>query len=104
MEYQKKECVGKYLYRMVTLKIGRLLNEERKARGLSTEQLAELVGLRSKYVKNAEFGGKEMNWMTAGMLLRFFQKQLVVSLIDEENELRGLMMTQSEYERYSVKE
>lgn len=104
MENQKKEGTGKYMYRMMTLKIGRLLNEERKARGLSVEQVAALVGLHCKYIKNAEFGGDKLNWITVGMLLRFYQKQMVVSLIDWEEELRGLMMTQSEYVRYSIKE
>ncbi len=103
MENLKKEGIGKYMYRMTTLKIGRLLSEERKTRGLTIEQVAELAGLRSKYIKNAEFGGRKLNWMTVGMLLRFYQKQMVFSLIDMETELYGLMLTRAEYVRYSVK-
>ncbi len=87
MENQK-ESIGQYLYRRVTLKIGKLLCEERKARGLTVVQVAKLLGLRSKFIRNAEFGGIQMNWLTAGILLQFYQKQLTVSLIDEEDNLQ----------------
>lgn len=104
MENQKKENVGTYMYRMATLKIGKLLYEERKARGLSIKQVADLVGLRSKFIRNTEFGGNRINWISVGMLLRFYQKQIEVSLIDWEDEVKGLILTRSEYVRYSVKE
>ena len=102
MENQKKEGISRYVYRTTTVKIGKLLNEERKARGLSIEQVADLVGLRSKYIKNAEFGGRKFNWMTVGILLRFYHKQLLFSLADWDEEVRKLMLTRAEYVRHKV--
>ena len=102
MENQKKESMGEYVYRTTAVKIGRLLNEERKTRGLTIEQVAELVGLRSKYVKNAEFGGRKFNWVTVGILLRFYHKQLLFSLADWDEDVRGLMLTRAEYVRHKT--
>lgn len=98
---QKKIGIGRYMYRMVARKIGRLLYEERIARGLTIEQVATLLDVYCKYVKNAEYGGEDMNWMTAGMLLRFYHKQLVFSLEDWSDEVRGVMLTRTEYVRHN---
>lgn len=99
---QKKVGIGRYMYRMVARKIGRLLYEERIARGLRVEQVATLLGVYGKYVKNAEYGGEDMNWMTAGMLLRLYHKQLVFSLEDWSDEMRELMFTRAEYVRHKT--
>lgn len=103
MKYQKKVGIGRYIYRVTAKKIGRLLYEERIARGLTREQVATLLGIREKYIKNAEFGEENMNWMTAGMLLRFYHKQLIFSLENWNEEIRGLMLTRAEYVRYNKK-
>lgn len=103
MKYQKKVGIGRYIYRVTAKKIGRLLYEERIARGLTREQVATLLGIREKYIKNAEFGEENMNWMTAGMLLRFYHKQLIFSLENWNEEIRGLMLTRAEYARYNKK-
>lgn len=88
--------IGGYLYRTIRIKIAELLRQERLARGLSYDELGQHSMLRSQYLRNVEYGEKKANWVTVGVLLKYYHKRIMLSLEDMNADGQSLVMLRNE--------
>lgn len=90
-ETKRDRDIGCYMNRVLKIKLAGLLRAERLKRGLTYREIASAAGLKMKRVYNVEHGRERMNWAVAGMLLRYFQKRIVLELEDMDDSGRNLV-------------
>ena len=64
-------------------KLGNLLKAEREKRGLSLEELSQEIYISLPKLQNIEQGKKQKSWCIISTLLKFYNKELKISLADK---------------------
>ena len=64
-------------------KLGNLLKAEREKRGLSLEELSQEIYISLPKLQNIEEGKKQKSWCIISVLLKFYNKELKISLADK---------------------
>lgn len=85
---KKDKDIGAYMNRVLKVKLAGLLKAERLKRGLTYRDIAQESGLRTKDIAKVELGQEKISWGLMGMMLRYFQKRVVLELVDNPDETK----------------
>lgn len=88
--------IGDYLHRTMRIKVMELLWKERLSRGISLEEMALKSCLNLKHLKKVECNFRDMNWFSAAVMLKFFNKRIVLTLEDLGDDCKNLILTRKD--------
>ena len=85
--YTSEELANQYrwaekLRKLVKRQIAEAFLQERFSRKLKLEELSVGVKIPPQNIEALELGRKKLNWVNVGRLLKYYDKKLQISLVD----------------------